>query len=70
MQAINELSEGQVIENQLHWVLDIAFHEDAGRVRKGHASENFVTLRQMALYLLKHEKTDKAGVLAKRHLAG
>jgi predicted transposase YbfD/YdcC len=58
------------IENQLHWVLDIAFREDASRVRKDHGPENFATLRHMALNLLKQEKTVKNGVLAKRRLAG
>ena len=58
------------IENQLHWVLDIAFREDASRVRKDHAPENFAILRHMALNLLKQEKSVSGGVKAKRLLAG
>jgi predicted transposase YbfD/YdcC len=37
------------IENQLHWVLDVAFREDDSRVRQGHAAQNLAVLRHMAL---------------------
>ena len=54
------------IENQVHWVLDIAFREDNSRVRIDHAAENLSVLRHMALNLLKKEKTAKGGIRAKR----
>jgi predicted transposase YbfD/YdcC len=54
------------VENQLHWVLDVAFREDDSRVRKGNADQNLAVMRHMALNLLKHEKTAKGGIKAKR----
>jgi len=58
------------IENKVHWVLDIAFREDDCRVRKGNGAENFAVLRHLALNLLKHEKSLKCGIKAKRKKAG
>jgi predicted transposase YbfD/YdcC len=43
------------IENQAHWVLDIAFREDDCRIRKGNGAENSAVLRHIALNLLKRE---------------
>jgi len=41
------------IENELHWVLDVVFREDASRVREGHAGANLAMLRRVAVSLLK-----------------
>ena len=54
------------IENELHWVLDVALKEDQSRVRKGHAAENLAVLRHIALNLLKQEKSAKGGIRAKQ----
>lgn len=58
------------IENSLHWVLDVAFREDDSRVRQGNADQNLAVLRQIALNLLKQEKTARGGTKAKRLQAG
>jgi predicted transposase YbfD/YdcC len=58
------------IENELHWVLDVALNEDHSRVRKDQAPENLAVLRHIALNLLKQEKTAKGGIHAKQLQAG
>ncbi len=58
------------IENNLHWVLDVAFREDDSRIRKDNAPENVAMLRRVALNLLKADKTTKAGVQTRRKKAG
>ena len=54
------------IENRLHWVLDVAFHEDRCRVRDGHAPENLAILRHFALNLLRRDRSGRGGVATKR----
>jgi len=55
------------IENQLHWYLDVVFHEDLQRVRKDNAPDNMATLRKMALQLLlKHKGKDSLKKVRKR----
>jgi len=54
------------IENQLHWSLDVSFHEDANRTRTDSAPQNLAVLRHIALNLLQQERTTKASLKVKR----
>ena len=54
------------IENSVHWVLDVAFHEDDCRMRKDNSPHNFTILRHIALNLIRQERTSKRGVKGKR----
>lgn len=56
------------IENGCHWVLNVAFREDALKARSGHITENLSIIRRMALNLLKQDKS-KGGVELKRKKA-
>jgi len=47
------------IENELHWVLDVVFGEDASRIRARRAAENFGILRRITLSLLKGAPMEK-----------
>lgn len=53
------------IENQLHWVLDVTFGEDASRIRTGHSPENFALLRRLAISLLNQETSTKRSLRQK-----
>lgn len=56
-QALAEAARGHWgVENRLHWVLDVTFHEDECRVRTGHAPRNFSTIRKFALTLLRQDQ--------------
>jgi predicted transposase YbfD/YdcC len=41
------------IENQLHWVLDVVFGEDASRTRKNNGPHNFAILRRAAVNIIR-----------------
>ena len=41
------------IENQLHWMLDVVFDEDANRSRKDNAPENLAILRRLAINIIR-----------------
>jgi predicted transposase YbfD/YdcC len=58
------------VENELHWVLDMAFREDHARHRARHLAENLATLRHFALNLIKRFPDRRIGVAGTRKHAG
>jgi hypothetical protein len=44
-----------MLENGLHWVLDVTMSEDQSRSRKDHSPENLTLPRRLALNLAKLE---------------
>jgi predicted transposase YbfD/YdcC len=58
------------IENQLHWVLDLAFREDEARHRAKNTAQNMTTLRHFALNIVKQDPARKLGVANSRKRAG
>ena len=58
-----------VIENALHWQLDVSFREDAARNRKDNAPGNIAVLRRRALDLVRQDKS-KSSLSIKLKRAG
>ena len=56
------------VENRLHWVLDVVFHEDLSRLRSGAGRQNMATVRHMAMNLLRGPK-DKHSLKVRRKSA-
>ena len=57
------------IENKVHWLLDVTFHEDQSRARAGHAAENLAWLRRVSLALLRQDD-GPGSIKVKRKTAG
>ena len=53
------------IENQLHWVLDVTFGEDASRIRTAHAPQNMALLKRLAISVLNQETSKKRSIRQK-----
>jgi predicted transposase YbfD/YdcC len=56
------------VENQLHWPLDVVFHQDDARTRKNYAPQNLAVLRRIALDILRTHPDNKS-VARKMNLA-
>ena len=56
------------IENRLHWVLDVVFHDDLARLRTGAGPQNMAVVKHMAMNLVRHPK-DRHSLKVRRKLA-
>ena len=56
------------IENRLHWVLDVVFHDDLMRLRTEHGPKNMATVKHMAMNLLRNA-ADKDSLKTRRKAA-
>jgi predicted transposase YbfD/YdcC len=59
------------IENKVHWVLDVTFHQDRSqKISTGHAAENLSILRRLSLNILRLDSDKRTSLRAKRKKAG
>jgi predicted transposase YbfD/YdcC len=62
------------VENRLHWVMDVVFHDDLARLRTGYGPENMAIVRHMAInhmaINLVRQATPTASLKNRRKLAG
>ncbi len=61
--------EHWIIENKLHWKLDVGMREDNCRIRRGDAAELLSGIGRVAINLLNNTKTFKAGLKRKQKKA-
>jgi len=57
-----------LVENQLHWCLDVTFGQDANQTRTKHAAENLAVVRHFALNLVRANACDRFSVPRRRRL--
>ncbi|QDU61695.1 Transposase DDE domain protein [Planctomycetes bacterium Pan216] len=57
------------IENQLHWVLDVTFTEDASRIRKQRGPQTAAMLRRLAVSIISSDTSVKDSIRGKRYSA-
>ncbi len=55
----NTIRKHWSIENQLHWVLDVVFEEDASKAKKNNSPQNLNILRKIALTMLSRIKNGR-----------
>lgn len=66
--ALSAVRNHWLIENQLHWCLDVSFGQDANQTRTQHAAENLAVIRHFALNLIRNYDGDKLSIPRRRRL--
>ncbi len=68
-QAAKAVRGHWLIENSLHWTLDVVFKDDQSRLRKGHGAVNRAIVRHFAINLVR-AVSDKRSIKLRRKKAG
>jgi len=58
-----------VVENSLHWLLDVIYNEDQSHARDRHLADNLAWLRRLAIVLLKQHPSNHS-IKGKQQMAG
>lgn len=67
-QALASIRNHWLIENQLHWCLDVTFGQDANQTRTKYAAENLAVVRHFALNLIRAHSGDRYSIPRRRRL--
>ena len=68
-QATTAVRGHWLVENALHWILDVVFNDDQSRLRKGNGAANMAIVRHFALNLVR-AVNDKRSIKLRRKRAG
>jgi len=68
-QAAKAVRGHWLVENALHWILDVVFKDDLSRLRKGHGAHNMAIARHFAINLVR-AAADKSSIKHRRKRAG
>ena len=66
--ALEAVRNHWLVENQLHWCLDVTFGQDANRTRTNNAAENLAVIRHFALNIIRGYRGDRLSVPRRRRL--
>jgi predicted transposase YbfD/YdcC len=67
-EALEATRNHWLVENQLHWCLDVTFGQDQCRVRTRNAAENFAVVRHFAIDMLRAYAGDRYSIPRRRRL--
>jgi hypothetical protein len=69
-QALHAIRLHWGVENQLHYVLDVSFNEDACQIRKGNSPQNMAILRHITINMIKRVLPKRSSIKGFRKSAG
>jgi predicted transposase YbfD/YdcC len=68
-EALASVRAHWLVENELHWCLDVTFGQDANQTRTKYAAENLAVVRHFALNLVRRYNGDRYSIPRRRRLS-